>query len=188
MQKRFFCLRKQYFKLFLGDIMFNRLLTIAVISSLSACSAPGVKPEDANLFEAATNISSGEFDSQLSRKKFKLRESQGAVKQGNTQNQTLTKQLLTVKAQKQVLDKQLVILQNQNKALFHQANQTKAKNNEQQIKRNQQVSKIKTLNLTISKFKAKQRKVSISSNYEYKGKVDALKNEINVLRKMISNQ
>jgi chromosome segregation ATPase len=168
--------------------MHNQLLIIIIISGLSACSAPGVKPKDANLFEAATNISSGEFDSQLSRKKFKLKKSQDVVNAENTQSQDLNKQLHSVKAQKQVLDKQLVTLQKQNKALFYQANQTRAINSAQQTKRNLQVAKIKKLNLSISDFKAKQRQASTSSNSEYKVKVDSLKNEINVLRKMISNQ
>jgi len=168
--------------------MLNRLLIFSVISGLSACSAPGVKPKDANLFEAATNISSGEFDSQLSRKKFKLKNSQNAITKENTQNQALNKQLDSVKAQKQVLDKQLLVLQSQNKSLFYQANQTRDINSAQQTKRNLQIEKINKLNVSISNFKANQRKASSSSNKAYKVKVDSLKREIDVLRKMINNQ
>lgn len=168
--------------------MSNRLLIIAIASSISACTAPGVKPDDANLFEAATNISSGEFDNQLSRKRLELKSSQDAVNRENAKSQNLNKELNSVTAQKQALDKQLNTLQIQNNQLLQQANKTRAKNSIQQAKRNQQIEKIKQLNSSISNFKRKQHKVSSSSNIEYKSKVSSLKQEISVLRQMISNQ
>lgn len=169
--------------------MFNRLLIITIIPiTISACSAPGVTPEDANLFEAATNISSGEFDNQLSREKFKLKSSQDAVNKESNQNINLTRELQSVTLQKQALDKQLAVLQNQNNRLFQQANQTKAQNSIQQDKRNQQIVKIRELNSSISKFKHTQHKTSSSGNKKYQSIILSLQQEINVLRLMISNQ
>ena len=166
--------------------MFNRIIFIAILLSLSACSAPGVKPEDANLLEAAVNISSGEFDTQLSREKFKLKESQDALNAEADKNQNLNTQLQSLTVEKKAFDRQLDILQAENRKLTQQANQTKALNSLQQAERKQQVYKIKKLNSSISKLKRKR--ASAGGNKEYKEKITALQREINVLRKMISNQ
>ncbi len=166
--------------------MFNRIIFIAILLSLSACSAPGVKPEDANLLEAAVNISSGEFDSQLSREQFKLKNSQDALNAEADKNQSLNAQLQSLTVQKKALDRQLVVLQVENRKLTQQANQTKAINSLQKAERKKQVYKIEKLNSSISKLKRKR--VSAGGNTEYKTKITALQREINVLRKMISNQ
>jgi len=166
--------------------MFNRIIFIAVLVSLSACSAPNVKPEDANLLEAAVNISSGEFDSQLSREKFKLKNSQDALNAEADKNQNLNAQLQSLTVQKKAFDRQLDVLQAENRRLTQQANQTKALNSLQKSERKQQVNKIKRLNSSISKIKRKR--ASAEGNKEYKTKITALQQEIKVLRKMISNQ
>ncbi|MCF6189824.1 MAG: hypothetical protein L3J51_05065 [Cocleimonas sp.] len=166
--------------------MFNRIIFIATFLSLSACSAPDVKPEDANLLEAAVNISSGEFDSQLSRKQFKLKNSQDALNAEADKNQKLNTQLQSLTVQKKAFDQQLDVLQAENRRLTQQANQTKALNSLQKAERKQQVNKIKRLNSSISTLKRKR--VSAGGNKEYKAKITALQQEINVLRKMISNQ
>jgi len=166
--------------------MFNRFMFIAISISLSACSAPNVKPEDANLLEAAVNISSGEFDSQLSREQFKLKNSQDALNAEADNNQSLNAQLQSLTVQKKLLDRQLVALQVENRSLIQQSNQNKALNSLQKTERKQQVNKIKKLNSSISTLK-KQR-ASAGGNQAYEKKITALQREIEVLRKMISNQ
>ncbi len=166
--------------------MFNRIIFIAALISLSACSAPNVKPEDANLLEAAVNISSGEFDNQLSREQFKLKNSQDALNAEADKNQNLNAQLQSLTVQKKAFDRQLDVLQAENRSLTQQANQTKALNSLQKAERKQQVNKIKRMNSSISKIKRKR--ASAGGNKEYKTKITALQQEINVLRKMISNQ
>jgi len=167
--------------------MFNRIILITVVSiSLSSCSAPGVKPEDANLLEAAVNISSGEFDSQLSRKQFKLKNSQDALNAEADKNQNLNAQLQSLTVQKQALDRQLVSLQAENSRLTQQVNKTRATSNTQKAERDQQIKKITRLNFSISKIK--QKKASAGGNKEYQTKITSLQQEIKVLRKMISNQ
>lgn len=167
--------------------MFKRVFFI-IITSLSflGCSAPGVKPEDANLIEAAVNISSGEFDSQLSRKQFKLKNSQDALNSEAEKNQSLNKQLQSLTVQKQALDRQLTVLQGESVRLNKQINQTRAATSLQQEQRDKQVSRIKKLNSSILKLKG--QRASANGNNKYKSKIANLKQEIQVLRKMISNQ
>jgi len=89
-------------------------------------------------------------------------------------------------AQKQALDRQLATLQGESTQLTQQINQTRAATSLQQAQREKQVSRIKKLNSSISKLKRKR--VSASGNENYKSKITNLKQEIQVLRKMISNQ
>lgn len=167
--------------------MFKRISLITIISlGFSGCSAPGVKPEDANLIEAAVNISSGEFDNQLSRKQFKLKNSQDALSSETEKNKKLNQQLLSLSAQKQALDRQLVVLQGENTRLTQQANKTRAATNVQQGQRDRQISKIKLLNSSITKLK--RNRASVKGNEVYKSQIINLNQEIQVLRKMISNQ
>jgi len=167
--------------------MFKRVFFLTITSlSFLGCSAPGVKPENANLIEAAVNISSGEFDGQLSRKQFKLKNSQDALNSEAEKNQNLKNQLQSLVAQKQALDRQLATLQGESTQLTQQINQTRAATSLQQAQREKQVSRIKKLNSSISKLKRKR--VSASGNENYKSKITNLKQEIQVLRKMISNQ
>lgn len=167
--------------------MFNRVIFIVFLSlNLFACSAPGVKPKDANLLEAAVNISSGEFDGQLSRKKLKLEQSEDLLNSETDKNQSLNRNLQTLKIEKQALDTQLVALQNENFRLTQQSNKTKAATSIQQNQRDEQIIKISELNSSISQLKRKR--VSSKGNNKYKARVTSLQQEINVLRKMISNQ
>ena len=166
--------------------MFKRIFFIITSLSFFGCSAPNVKPEDANLIEAAVNISSGEFDNQLSRKQFKLKNSQDTLNSEAEKNKSLKKQLQSLTVQKQVLDRQLVTLQNESARLSQQINQTRTATNLQKAQRNKQMNRIKKLNSSISKLKRK--KASASGNKEYKTKIANLEQEIQVLRKMISNQ
>lgn len=167
--------------------MFKRILYITISSlSLLGCSAPGVKPEDANLMEAAVNISSGEFDNQLSRKQFELKNSQDALNNEAEKNQKLKKQAQSLAAQKQALDRQLAVLQSESTRLSQQISQTRAATSHQQEQRDNQVSKIKKLNSSITKLKG--QRATASGNNQYQLKVENLKLEIQVLRKMISNQ
>lgn len=167
--------------------MLNRVI-FTILSSLSliACSAPGVKPEDANLLEAAVNISSGEFDTQLSREQFKLNESQATLNKEADKNQRLTGQLQTLEIEKKALDNQLTTLQQENALLVQQTNETKAATVAQQNQREQQLRKIRAINSSVSKLK--NGNVSPEGNDEYKEKISSLEQEITVLRQMISNQ
>lgn len=167
--------------------MFNRVLIIAITTiSFSGCSAPGVKPEDANLLEAAVNISSGEFDSQLSREQFKLKSSQDALNAEAEKNQNLNKELQSLTIQKQALDRQLAVIQAENTRLTQQTNLTKATTSIQQTKRDKQIRRIRRLNSSISKLRG--NKASVGGNKEFQSKITSLQQEIKVLRKMVSNQ
>ena len=167
--------------------MIKQIFFISISSlSLLGCSATGVKPEDASLIEAAVNISSGEFDNQLSREQFKLKNSQNALNNEAEKNQKLKKQLQSLAAQKQALDRQLVVLQGESARLSQQIKQTRAATSHQQAQRNKQVSKIKKLNASISKLRG--QRATASGNNQYKSQIVNLKQEIQVLRKMISNQ
>jgi len=167
--------------------MFNRKTYIVFLSfSLFSCSAPGVKPQDANLLEAAVNLSSGEFEGQLSRDQLKLQESREILNTQSNENQRLNTELESLVLQKQSLDSQLINLQTENLRLEQLANQTKAKTAIQQIERDKQQAKVRALNSSINKLKNKN--VSQEGNKEYESKVLSLQQEIGLLRQMIINQ
>jgi len=167
--------------------MFNRTTYIIIFSfGLISCSAPDVKPQDANLLEAAVNLSSGEFEGQLTREQFKLQESRELLDKESEKEHRLNTELQTLTSQKQSLDNQLANLQNENRRLVQLSNQTKAETISQQRQRQRQQSKINSLNTSITKLKGAN--VSQEGNDEYKTKISSLQKEIELLREMISNQ
>ena len=70
-----------------GRTLFLVLVGLCVF--LSACCSPGVKPEDANLFQASCGIASGDFDKQLEDDRKQAASSRQVLEDEKSKSQTL---------------------------------------------------------------------------------------------------
>ncbi|MGI9302605.1 MAG: hypothetical protein ACR2RB_07855, partial [Gammaproteobacteria bacterium] len=74
-----------------------------IVAIMSGCAAPGVKPEDANIFQAAGNLATGEFEEQLERERLKLLDAEQKLGQEKASNAALSDTLAKRKAERDML-------------------------------------------------------------------------------------
>ena len=134
--------------------------SLVIISTLSACSAPNVTAEKANLFQAAGNIRSGEFDRQLNRKSLNLVDSQNDLQNTKNKRQTLQLNLNQQRAELAQVKIKLAEIETENDRLSRKINQLKENTDEQRAKKSRALNKItrlkqktKTLHNVVKKTK-----------------------------------
>lgn len=117
-----------------------RLLVVAFVGLLlSSCCTPGVKPEDANLFQAMCGLSSGAFKEQTSKRQEEAASSKSAVQQEQQQAEVLRVNLVVVEQERAELHARLASIDQENKVLERQvAGLREGTAAEQQIKKKRQ--------------------------------------------------
>ncbi|HHL19639.1 MAG TPA: hypothetical protein ENJ33_07880 [Thiothrix sp.] len=169
-------------------------LLIPLSLYLASCSAPGVKAKDANLFQAAANTSSGEFDNQLKVAKMKEEQSRKDLTLALTTNENLSLELESTKAEKRRLDQQVSQLQQENIALEQTIRNKRSANKKQEAIKQQNLAKIQKINASIARLKKSKPKAATTAvtqkkyNANYNKQVIALRNEIKILRRVSENQ
>lgn len=158
-----------------------------IMAIMSGCAAPGVKPEDTNVFQAAGNLATGEFDKQLEREQLKLLAVEQELRQEKTNNAALSDTLERRKAEKDVLLQNLIVLRLKNDALgseiqnisVHTAARVKAKN--------KQLAKLAEIRKQIDDLAAEADRTAFDSD-RYRNEVEELNREIEVLREIALSQ
>jgi chromosome segregation ATPase len=164
------------------------VLPIIIALGVSSCASTNVRPSDANLFQAAGNIHSGEFDRQLQRKQLDLGTSQADVQKEKQRQQALTQSL---QQQRQILASAQADLNNikQENAALELAIENKHYETEQEKQKKAhllaRIKKLKKNVIVVERTKTKV--VSTSSAAKYRGRINQLKKEIAVLRKMAAS-
>lgn len=164
------------------------VLPISFAGLVSACASSNVRPADANLFQAARNIHSGEFDRQLQRKKLELGASQVAVQQEKQRQQVLNQSL---EQQRKILADTQVDLNNikqENADLALAIENKRYVTDQEKQKKAALLARVKKLkqNVIIVE-RTKTKVVSSSSATKYRGRINQLKKEITILRKMAAS-
>ncbi|MGV6808463.1 MAG: hypothetical protein ACWA5U_01160 [bacterium] len=164
------------------------VLPISFAGLVSACASSNVRPSDANLFQAAGNIHSGEFDRQLKRKQLELGASQVAVQQEQQRQQVLSQSL---QQQRKILAEAQVDLNNikqENAALALAIENKRYATDQEKQKKAVLLTRIKKLKQdVIIVERTKTKVVSSSAAAKYRGRINQLKKEVALLRKMAAS-
>lgn len=162
------------------------VLTLLPIFAFS-CSAPGVKPKDANFFEAAGNIRTGEFERQYQARQLNLLDTKNTLKSNKNQSRQLNMNLAIASAEKNQLDTDIKNLENKNKKLRKDINRELKANRINKKKNTSLTKKLNAINNKIVKTKEKLKK-GIINNSQYKKESKEINKQIVALRTILLNQ
>lgn len=139
--------------------MKNLVMWGGVCMVVTACAAPGVTPEKANLFEAMGNLQSGEFDKQLERKKLDLQVSRTELATEQQQQKSLQAELLAKQQELAMLEAELTDVTQQNLALEQMIHREQAKNKQKQAQWKAMLSKVNTIKQELAGIERKQKEM-----------------------------
>ena len=163
------------------------LVSVSLCILVSSCCTPGVKPEDANLFQASCGIASGEFDRQLESDRNQADSSRQALEEEKSRSQTLKTDLVTRKAERDRLLKELDEMEKDNRRIEEQIGQMRADS----VKAKQQRTDLQAELVRIQgQVEALKQKTSVEQDalHQYQSEASRLKQEIEILRMIISVQ
>ncbi len=166
-------------------------ISVLIITGLlSSCTSLGVRPKDANLFEAIGNHNSGEFQRQTRRQLLVLNDSKRGVTKQRRETESLRATLKRSKEEKRLLVGNLNKLRVSNQLLEKQILAINVKNQAELSRKNSLVDKVLILNKKIDTLKKEimfKSKSSLSSS-AYEKKISVLKSQIRILRKLMLAQ
>ena len=163
------------------------LLLVSLCVLLSSCCSPGVRPEDANLFQAACGIASGEFDRQLENDRNQATSSQKVLEAEKSRSQTLKTDLDKRKAERDRLLIELDEMEKENRRIDAQIRNMRADSAKAKQERTRLQTELRKIQdqLEVLKLKASAEQDAF---YQYNAEVSRLKQEIATLRMIISIQ
>jgi len=180
--------------------IFKISILLIIISALSACSTPNVTAEKANLFQAAGNIHSGEFDRQLNRKSLNLADTRNNLQNEKNNRKTLQVNLNQRRVELAQIKTELVEIEAENNRLSRKINQLKENTTAQKAKKSRALKKIsrlqrntKTLHHSVKKYAivkqtpSSKKSVNKPDSNPYKTQLASLHQEVKVLREMLIN-
>jgi chromosome segregation ATPase len=148
------------------------------IMVLQGCAAPGVRPEDANIFQQAGNLGSGEFERQTNRKRLNVIQSEQELVQAQARFDALRRNSAALQQQKQQLDREYWLITQKNIKLEKNIQTIQIKNSND--KRKQKVAQRK-LNKIKQQAKVVQSQSSRISTKEYRKRIAVLNSDIRAL-------
>ena len=154
---------------------------------LSACCSPGVKPEDANLFQASCGIASGDFDKQLEDDRKQATSSRQVLEDEKSRSQTLETDLEARKAERDRLLSELDAMEKENRQIEAQIGKMQA---DSVNAKQQQADQMAELVRIQGQLEALRQKASVEQDtlHQYRSETSRLQQEIEVLRMIISAQ
>lgn len=158
-----------------------------LIAMIGGCASPGVRPGDANVFQAAGNLATGEFDKQLERDKLDLSSSEQQLEQEQATSTSLGVTLDSRRAEKEELERNLVLLGSKNDALENEIRSIEAATATRVKARNQQLARLAGIRKEIDKLAEQIAASAIDSEY-YRIRIERLSREIEILRGVALNQ
>ena len=178
-------------KMLLKIAIIRSRIRILVLTSLcilvSACCSPGIKPEDANLFQASCGIASGEFEKQLESDKAQLASSQQNLEEEELTTQTLETDLESMKAERARLLIKLDKMEHENRQLEVKIGKMRA---DSENEKDQQANSRAELIKIQGELEALKQKAAVEQEtlQQYHSEAARLQQEIEVLRMIISAQ
>ena len=163
------------------------LVLISICLLFSSCCTPGVRPEDANLFQAMCGLGTGEFEDQLENDQTQVTSSQQVLEAEKSRSQVLTSDLESSKAELEDLLTELDEMENENRRIETQISAMQTNTEEARLERSQLQARLDTIQ---NQLEALKTKASAEQNAfeQYNAEKTRLKQEIEVLRMIISSQ
>jgi chromosome segregation ATPase len=160
-------------------------MPIIAVLCLSACCTPGIRPEDANIFQAACGISTGDFDRQVEAAQDEAQKSESMLETEKTRSQRLEGELAVRKQERQRLEYQLARLIESTSEYEAQILAIRTETDDDLRQRENWLEQIARINAEMEHLQSQQSKLSIEL---FQQKIEALKQEIEVLRRISLEQ
>jgi chromosome segregation ATPase len=163
------------------------LVLVSLCLFVSSCCSPGVRPEDANLFQASCGIASGEFDRQLENDRNQAASSQKVLEAEKSRSQTLKTNLDKRKAERDRLLTELDEMEKENRQIDAQIRNMRADSAKAKQERTRLQTELRKIQdqLEVLKLKASAEQDAF---HQHHVEVSRLKQEIATLRMIISIQ
>lgn len=164
-----------------------RSLIIALSLVVSACCTPGVKPEDANLFQAMCGLGSGDFEDQLESDQNQVALSRQELETEKAKSDTLSTTLEASKTELASLLKEIDQMQKENRRL---ETQISAMQTETAAAREEQArlqARLQTVEVQLAALKTRAAEEQHALE-QYNAEKARLQREIELLRSIISSQ
>lgn len=163
----------------------NYLILPVLGSVLTGCCSPGVKPGDANVFQAGCGVASGQYERGLDEKLEQLEDS---LQANNTeQDRTLRRETILIgrKSTHKKAQNELAEVEGENRKLAESIQTMQVNTQSDRTLKQQYLQKLQRLNTDIEALK---NKVSETPNDDYRVKIRELKSEVETLRLIVLGQ
>jgi chromosome segregation ATPase len=152
---------------------------------ISGCCTPGIKPEDANIFQAVCGISSGDFDKQLEAAREDVQLSEKMLESENQRSMQLQTELAEKEREHARLERELDSLENSSKQIERQIKAIRAVTDGDNRRMNKRLAELEKIKAEMERLKLQQSSVT---NEALQQKVNTLKREVEVLRRISIEQ
>jgi hypothetical protein len=164
------------------------LLFLLILCNLTAsCCKVGIKPEDANLFQAACGMVTGDFHQQVEEDKEAANLSKQEVEKERSTTKMLESDLDIIQAERDRLLNELIKLENSNRELVSKINKLYTDSVNTQQERASRLSKLAMIQSEIETLRKRIYQEQILQD-SYQTELSRLKQQIEILRKIILSQ
>ncbi|MCB1754515.1 MAG: hypothetical protein KDJ38_03275 [Gammaproteobacteria bacterium] len=157
-----------------------------MLAQLQACCSPDVKPGEANIFQAACGVSSGQYQQDLDKKQAEADRSRSELQAEQGRSDDLQDDLAVARFRRQQAETELLEMEQQNHLLEQEIRQMSATTEQDKQTRQQKLAELEKLNTEIAVLKANLR--NEPDNPQYLDELDALKKEVETLRMIVLEQ
>lgn len=161
------------------------ILSICVL--ISSCCTPGVKPEDANLFQAMCGLSTGDFEDQLEQDQSQVASSRQTLEVEKSRSDALNSDLERSKTELKNLLAELDQMEKENQRMEARISAMRTDTAEAELQQARLREKLETIQNQLSALKQKAAREQDAFD-QYSAEKTRLKQEIEVLRMIIASQ
>lgn len=163
-----------------------KVLVFAIlVLILTGCCSPGVKPGDANLFQAGCGVTTGQYEEGLQEKQDQLHDSRKENTAAEGRIMQLETTLVSRKQQHKSAQDELIAIESNNQDLSRSINTMRDKTNKDRALKQKYMQKLQHLNDDIEALK---NQTSKAPDEDYLNKIQALKQEVETLRIIVLGQ
>lgn len=163
----------------------NYLVISALVMMLSACCSPGVKPGDANLFQAGCGVVSGQYEEDLDEKQKLVDESSQEASTEKGRSLQLETMLVQRKSDHKTALQELAALEEKNSTVSNTIHAMQTKTQQDQKLKKDYLQKLQQLKSDIETLKTQ---VSETPDDDYRVTIEELKREVETLRIIVLGQ
>ena len=166
----------------------TKLLALAGIPMfVTSCCTPGIRPEDANLFQASCALATGDFERQLENDKSKAAATQKTLETETNKADALETDLRATKAERDRLLQELHEMEKENQRIEAQITRLRAESKITDQKRAGLNAELRRIQGEVEVLKQKAA-IEQGAFVEYMSEKARLKQDIETLRMIISAQ
>lgn len=170
----------------------NSLLSIRVSAialsclALQACCSPDIKPDEANIFQAACGVSSGQYEDDLEKTRAEAQLSREQLKAEEDRSKDLQSDLKTTQFRHQRAEAELQAMEQQNQLVAQKIKSMSMATEKDKLSQKQKIDELQRLNADIAGLKANLQ--NEPDNPQHLEELEALKQEVETLRMIVMEQ